>query len=282
MNKRWVIAAIAVVVAVAGGWAFLSNDDTTGPDPVPAPALPLPTSMAAIGDSITAGVGASPQGFEASPEHAWSTGNVDDDVLSHYERLLAAGAPIEGRSYNFAVSGATMGDAPDQARKVVANGSAYVTILMGGNDVCASSLDTMTPVATFKRDLRATLDILARGLPQARFFVISIPNVHQLYETFKDDPIPPRVWDASGTCGAMLDPGNTDAERGQALQRNIDYNAALEEVCALEPRCRFDNNALFNYEFEGDHVAIDFFHPSHRGHQAIAELTWDYGYWPDL
>jgi lysophospholipase L1-like esterase len=283
VNKRWVI--VALFVAAIGGGGFVSlRDDGAPPDPAPPPAvpLPLPNSIAAIGDSITAGVGASPQGFDTSPQHSWATGDADDDVISHHERLLAAGAPVDGQNYNFAESGATMADAPDQARRVVATGSSYVVILMGGNDVCASSLDTMTPVASFKRDFRTTLDILTRGLPQARFFVVSIPNVHRLWETFHNDPIPPRVWEAAGTCGAMLDAGNTDAERGRALQRNMDYNQALEEVCATEPRCRFDNHALFHYEFDADLVAVDYFHPSHQGHEVIAELTWDYGYWPDL
>lgn len=275
--------AVVFVVIAAGGFLWLREEGGgAAPEPAPAPALALPTSIAAIGDSITAGAGASPQGFEISPQHAWATGDADDDVVSHYERLVAGGAAIQGRNHNLAESGATMADAPDQARRVIATGASYVVILMGGNDVCASSIETMTPVADFKRDFRATLNILGRGLPQARFFVISIPNVHQLWETFQDDPIPPRVWEAAGTCGAMLDPGNTDAERDQALQRNIDYNAVLEEICATEPRCRFDNHALFNNEFDADLVAVDYFHPSHQGHEVIADVTWEYGYWPDL
>lgn len=280
MRQRWVIGAAVVAIVVGGAFVLMRDDDSAPPAPVPQ--VPLPSSMAAIGDSITAGVGAAPDEFDASAEHVWTTGDADDDVVSHYERLLAAGASIQGRNQNFAVSGATMSDGPDQARSAVASGAEYVTILLGSNDVCAGSLESMTSVEDFEDQFRSTLDILATGLPAARFFVISIPDIHRLWETFSDDAIPPRIWDAAGTCGAMLDPDNSDEDRAAARQRNQDFNAVLQDLCAEQSRCRFDNNALFNYEFDGDLVAIDYFHPSHRGHEVLAELTWEYGYWPDL
>lgn len=252
------------------------------PEPAPVEHVPLPTSIAAIGDSITAGVGAAPDEFGASPDHVWSTGDADDEVESHYERLLAAGAEIQERNDNFAFSGADMADGPEQARHVVASRASYVTILLGANDVCTSSIETMTPVADFERDFRDTLDILAQGLPAARFFVVSIPDVHRLWETFKDDPVAVRVWEGAGPCGAMLDPANGDEQREAARQRNIAFNEVLEAVCDEEPRCRHDQQAIFDYDFGSDSVALDYFHPSHQGHEILAEVTWRYGYWPDL
>ncbi len=238
--------------------------------------------MAAIGDSITAGVGASPDRFEAAPENTWTTGDADDEVMSHYERLLAAGAPIAGRNDNFAIPGANMADGPDQARRTVLSGAAYVTILLGANDVCTSSIETMTPVADFERDFRATLDILVSGLPQARMFVVSVPDIQRLWESFEESAVARQVWHAAGTCGALLHPTNTQSERDEARARNLAFNEILARVCAEEPRCRFDGNAVFDYAFTREEVAIDFFHPSHEGHRTLAELTWRYGYWPDV
>lgn len=270
------------VVAAAAIAAFLIAGRDGAPPPAPAVAVPLPSAIAALGDSITAGVGAAPDEFAATPEHAWATGDADDDVSSHYERLVAADAPIDGRNHNYAFSGANMSDGPEQARRAVAARASYVTIFLGSNDVCTSSADTMTPVASFERDFRATVDVLTRGLPDARLFVISIPDIHRLWQAFGDDAIAPRIWDAAGTCGAMLDPSNTEAQRDAARDRNLAFNEVLERVCAQQDRCRFDNNAIYNYDFGRDLVAVDFFHPSHRGHEVLADVTWEYGYWPDL
>ena len=268
---------MVVLVAV---FVVMGRDDS--PPPAPAVRVPLPSAMAAIGDSITAGVGAAPEGFDTSAAHVWATGDADDSVDSHYERLVAGNSAIRGQNHNFAVSGAVMADGPDQARQAVATGASYVTIFLGSNDVCAGSIDGMTPAAEFERDLRVTLEILSGGLPQARFFVISIPDIHHLWETFGDDPIATRVWDAAGTCGVMLDPSNTDAERQAARERNMELNEALDRVCATVDRCRYDQGAVFDHDFGEDLVAIDYFHPSHRGHEVLADLTWRYGYWPEI
>ena len=279
VRSRWYLAAAAVVALVAGAVFLMNRDDA--PEPAPVATLPLPTSMAALGDSITAGVGASPDGFDASPQHSWATGDADDDVTSHYERLIAAGASIQGQSHNVAVPGATMADGPAQAAEAVATGATYVTIMLGGNDVCMADTNAMTPVADFERDFRATLDALARGLPRSHFFVISVPDVHQLWEAFEGDPIAQRIWGGGRVCGAMLDPGNGDAERAAARDRTIAFNQVLETVCATQARCRFDNNAFFEQDLDPDLVALDRFHPSQQGHAVIAELTWRYGFWPD-
>lgn len=265
--------AAAVVVVVQG------RDDLPPPDRPPP--VPLPSSMAAIGDSITAGVGAAPDDFNVAPEHAWATGRADDDVVSHYERLLALDAPVEGRRENFAVPGAKMADGPDQARRSVASGASYVTILLGANDICTATAEAMTPVAQFEDDFRTTLQILDSGLPDAVFFVLSIPDIHRLWETFEGHPAVRKLWETSGTCGSMFGRDSTDTGRRAARARNAAYNEVLETVCAEKQRCRFDNKAIFHHEFGRDLVAPDFFHPSHRGHEVLAELTWRYGYWPE-
>jgi hypothetical protein len=69
--------------------------------------LPLPDTMAAVGDSITqAASTAGSLGVDA-PQNSWSTG-TSSTVNSHYLRLLALGAPISGANHNRSVSGAKM------------------------------------------------------------------------------------------------------------------------------------------------------------------------------
>jgi lysophospholipase L1-like esterase len=178
------------------------------------PTPPPPSSMAAIGDSMTQAADVCCW-YGDHPANSWSTGSAPwDGVLSHYERLRALNAQITGRNYNVAVSGARMVDGPAQAQRVVAQRVQYVTILLGANDVCTPTLETMTPVETFRTQLRETLRILDAGLPgRARVFVASIPDVTQLWQLFQDDPVAQLVWDVADICQSLLAPDRSDVER---------------------------------------------------------------------
>src|SRR5439155_17820478 len=153
---------------------------------VPAPAAaapPLPTSMAAIGDSITRATDVCCW-YGDHPAQSWSTGGgLFDGIRSHYERVLALNPGIYGHNYNDARAGAKMRDAEGQAQTAVVQQAAYVTILMGANDVCTSSPSTMTSVSDFTAQFTAAMSTLAAGLPAgSHVFVSSIPNVYQLWQ----------------------------------------------------------------------------------------------------
>ncbi len=244
-----------------------------------APAPPLPDSIAAIGDSITQAVDVCC--FYANwPHHSWSTGAVPlDGIASHYERLRALNPRIRGQRWNNAVSGARMADAPGQARRTVAQGAEYVTILMGANDLCGWD-GTLTPTATFRARFQETLDILRAGLPDTRVFVASIPNLHQLWSVLRADPLAQVVWQAAGICPAMLDVSSSAADRQAVVDRQRELNDALRDVCATWPNCRFDNYLTFNYSFTRDLVSrLDSFHPSLAGQATLAALTWEASFW---
>lgn len=242
-----------------------------------------PDSMAAIGDSITqaANLDGSTLG-SSNPRHSWSTGyDSGDIIISHYERLLARNANISGRNYNDAVSGAKMDDAPGQADIVVSRGVEYVTFLMGGNDVCTSSKTTLTPVATFEAHARDAMARLANGLPNAKIYLLSVPDVYQLYNLFKGNSTARWVWRNFKICQAMLSESNTEADRQFVRQRNIDFNTALARVCAEFAQCKWDGNATFNYQFTANDVSkVDYFHPSKTGQKNLAQQSWLAGYWP--
>src|SRR6266511_2545671 len=116
--------------------------------PARAATPPLPNSMAALGDSIT-------RAFDVCcyygdhPSNSWATGGSPlDSIQSHYERLRALDPAIEGHQFNDAVTGAKMSDGARQAGQAVAQGAKYVTILLGANDLCTSSVSTMTWTAS--------------------------------------------------------------------------------------------------------------------------------------
>jgi lysophospholipase L1-like esterase len=238
-----------------------------------------PNSMASTGNSITRAYNTGPIAFLDWPSNSWSTGS-SSTVNSHYRRILAANPAISGRNYNGAVTGADMGDLNGQVTQAVAQSVDYVTILMGANDVCASSEAAMTPVATYRAQFQTAMQTLTSGLPDARVFVVSIPDVYRLWEIYRTSFTARFVWTIAGICQSMLaNPGSTAsadvARRARVRQRNIDYNTQLAEVCSLYLHCRFDGNAAFNTDFvRSDVSSRDYFHPSVAGQTKLGAVSW--------
>ncbi len=242
---------------------------------------PLPSSMAAIGDSMTQAADVCCW-YGDHPANSWSTGWAGwDGVLSHYERIRALNPDISGRNYNDSVSGARMSDGPAQAKRAVDERARYVTILLGANDVCTSSPVTMTSVDTFRSEFRQTLQILFDGLPRrAHVFVASIPDIYQLWVLYDGDPIAEFVWDVANICQSLLSPARTADDRQFVRDRNADFNVVLGQECATFTRCRFDDNAVFGYHFTKQDVSkLDYFHPSLTGQAHLASVTWSASWW---
>ncbi|HYF12382.1 MAG TPA: GDSL-type esterase/lipase family protein [Actinomycetota bacterium] len=239
-----------------------------------------PSSLASIGDSITRATNAFGW-YGDHPSLSWSTGfNLVDGFDTHYERLVRAHPSIWGNELNVARSGATMADAPAQAAKVVAAGADYVTILMGANDLCAASVDRMTPVPQFAAAFDRTLARLSEGVPDARILVASIPDLERLASVYGDDGVAKFVWRTAGICPTVLDPAVTWADRFQVVARERAFNLVLAEVCAGYEDCRFDGFAVNAYAFDRDEVSsLDYFHPSLAGQRALASITWSRSWW---
>jgi lysophospholipase L1-like esterase len=272
---RWVLSAglltLIGLLCVSGPAASLAEG---GP--------PLPNSMAAIGDSISQAADVCCW-YGDHPSHAWSTGDSStDQVVSHYERILAANPSISGNAHNDSVSGAKMADAASQASAAVSQGAEYVTILMGANDVCTSTIAGMTPVDTFRAQFQGAMDTLEAGLPSgAHIFVSSIPNIYRLWKLFHTNLTAQAVWWAARICQSMLSPSNSRQDRMTVLQREQDFNAVLEQVCGQYGNCMFDGYATFQYRFTTGQVSkLDYFHPSLSGQAGLADVTWTVSWWP--
>ncbi|MBA3348649.1 MAG: hypothetical protein H0T13_08830 [Actinobacteria bacterium] len=197
---------------------------------------------------------------------------------------LSATPAIAGRSYNHATTGADMADLNGQMAAAVSRGTEYVTVLMGANDVCASSESGMTPVATFGAQFEQALVTFTTGRPGARIFVSSIPDIHQLFSVYRWDVAANSVWAIAGICQSMVAYPFSNlpwdvARRASVRQRNIDYSTQLAQVSAFYTTCRFDGNAVFNTAFvRPDITTRDYFHPSVNGQAKLAAATW--GRWP--
>jgi lysophospholipase L1-like esterase len=246
-----------------------------------ADAMP-PNSMASTGDSITRAFNTGGFPYIDAPANSWSTGS-STTVNSHYLRLLALNPAIAGRAYNYAVSGADMADLNGQAQRVL-QGVEYVTVLMGANDVCASSEAAMTPIATFRAQFETAMTTLTTRLPGARIYVVSIPDVYRLWEVYRTSVTAWLVWSSARICQSLLaNPWSYSsadvARRARVRQRNVDYNTQLAEVCAAFSTCRFDGNAVFNTAFaRSDVTTRDYFHPSLAGQAKLAAASWAAGY----
>jgi hypothetical protein len=92
------------------------------------------------------------------------------------------------------------------------------------------------------------------------------------------------VWALYGICQSMLanptSTTQTDVDRrARVRQRVIDFNTALATVCAQYANCKFDGNAVFNYQFVLSQVSTwDYFHPNTAGQGVLASVTYAAGF----
>jgi len=246
--------------------------------------VPLPSSMASVGDSITRAFDATSSGCFLSdcPQYSWSTGTAgSSSVNSHYLRVLAANRKIRGQVWNDAKTGAKMADLDGQLKSAAGQGVQYATVLMGANDVCTSSAATMTPTATFESQFQTALTDFFAADPDARVFVSSIPNVYQLWSLEHTNATARFEWQTFGICQSMLSSSNTEADRQAVVAQEQADNNALATVCGQFANCRWDNLATYDYAFKTSDVStVDYFHPSVRGQNTLAGITWSASYWP--
>lgn len=268
------LRCLVLVVTVVAGLI-------TVPLTAPASAVPFPRRMAALGDSITRGFNACGW-YVDCPSHSWSTG-FNTKVNTHYLRLKAHNKSLT--THNNAARGAKVAALAGQANMAVSQRADYVTILIGANDVCTRSEAAMTSVADFEARFREAMGVLHDGIPDARIFVASIPDIKRLWQVGKDSGFVRLSWTLLGTCRSMLAHPRSSAledtaRRGRVRQRVIGFNAVLAAVCAEYPTCRFDGNAVFSYPFTLSQVSRrDHFHPNADGQAAIARETYRVGFW---
>ncbi|MEU3275593.1 SGNH/GDSL hydrolase family protein [Streptomyces antibioticus] len=275
----------AAVLGLAGCDAPAGGGDAPGgdragrvsPSPSPTPRWDSsPSSMAAVGDSITRGFDACSV-LQDCPDVSWATG-ASAEVNSLAVRLLGA-AKAATHSWNYAVTGSRMADLPAQMTRAAARKPQLVTVMTGANDACRASTTAMTPVAEFRADFQDALRALRREVPKAQVYVASVPNLKRLWAQGRTSVLGKQVWKL-GICPSML--GDADAldtaatERRDTVQRRVeDYNAVLEEVCAKDERCRFDGGAVYDFRFGTDQLSHwDWFHPSTDGQARLAEIAY--------
>ncbi|MEU8518290.1 SGNH/GDSL hydrolase family protein [Streptomyces sp. NBC_01216] len=281
---RTAVAAVAAVLLCVGALSGCESGSRgasapsrpAAPEPSPAPVWDAsPSSVAAVGDSIT-------RAFDACgvltdcPEASWATG-TDAAVDSLALRLLGT-RRMAANSWNLARSGARMAELPAQMTRAAAHKPELVTVMMGANDACRESPELMTPVEEFRASFATAMARLRATAPTAQVYVASVPDLRRLWSTGRVSPMGRQVWKL-GICASMLagaEDLSAPAERRRATVRDrvVAYNGALKEVCADDPRCRYDGGAVFDFRFDGGQLSPwDWFHPSRDGQARLAEIA---------
>jgi len=209
-----------------------------------------------------------------------------------------------------------MADFESQAGEIVAaaysstpSGEAgMITILLGNNDVCASSLEAMTDPILFEIQYRAGLDVLA-GSEETRFATIhvsSIPAIYWLWNAKRTDfwcriiawpfvPCENLLENPADDCvstASRLDPDTVYQGDGANCIRRKQFHAKIRDIYnpilrnVLEeyrddgrlPNAYFID--IFDVHFDTTHVNNgDCFHPSETGHALLSEEEWCRSLW---
>ena len=147
-------------------------------------------------------------------------------------------------------------------------GAGLILIELGSADLCADT--NMTPVDQFRSRIDQALTTITQRAPNAKIQIASIPNWHQVWVDFPNEP-------RTSTCPLLFDP--TVADDAAVQQRTIDYNTELAAACAAFPACKFDGGAVYDLHFSLDDLStVDHFHPSRSGQAKIAAATFDSGW----
>lgn len=291
----------------------------------------IPESMAAIGDSITAGAVAQfttdswihpnellgliyrlfAVKIKNSVEPAqrkdlsWSTGiNRQRWVDSHYA-LLSYLAYREGKhveAYNAAVSQDDSRDLFDQLGNVMhwsltTQNQAmpdYVTILIGANDLCQKNGVPPTPVEVYRDRLTKVIhEILVRN-KKSKVMLVELPDINRVYDFAKERRLSrikkfqscSVLWRSANVCPSVLS-DLTPAERQKSRGVNMEYNRVLRETTARfnsgkggygRDRVRL-SRGFFNIDLNFEKMAIDCFHPNHRGQTDISINSFYQSWW---
>jgi lysophospholipase L1-like esterase len=234
----------------------------------------FPSKVTSLGDSITRAFQTCFFPFTDCPQNSWATG-TSSTVKSVFLRIREHNS--SATATNRAVSGARVASLNKEAKEAVSDKAEFVTILIGANDACANP---STSQASFTSAFQESINTLRSGLPNARIYVASIPNLFHLWELFHNNRTATFSWELTKECpGIMTEPTSegtaAKARRAATLAAEEGYDSTLKNICAATANCQYDNGAVFATKFVASEVSTnDFFHPSISGQTSLAAGAW--------
>ncbi len=291
-QRRW---RLGVVTTVAAALVFGSVLQSYAKPP-----RLQPTRIYSIGDSITRAFDSNGIGDNLS--ESWASGYFGfwewlfgyENVDSHNQRAddaFGVNSNVVG-----AVNGADMDDMDGQAAGGLGSTPYYVTVELGGNDICQDSIAQVPDPLTYIYDYIDGIAVLdpsvwgvAGGLTGgATVYTASVPDIKQLYDVGKNQTgifglDCEAIWLLTYLgfpCGSMLSPGTSEAQRLALQATNLGYNQYLDIISNaannLSSKVYWDYTwEVWNYQVQGGDISsIDCFHPSSDGQEALAAATW--------
>jgi lysophospholipase L1-like esterase len=290
---RAALAAILTMTLLAPTTGALADDADEHPPVEPTSARVGPFgSVAVLGDSISAATGSTGAGQDGAigairPRNSWATG--DWPGLDSVVQRLSALRDEPAVGSNLAQNGARSQDVLGQVQQAPAEVD-HVLIQIGGNDLCRPTVADMTPVDTYRANVDAALDWLEEHRPDAVVQINSVPDIYRLWEIRRTNFVAVLFWGLGLVpCQSLLaNPTSTSAanmaRRAQVRDRGLAYNDALRDTCEARLRCRYDDDATWQFSndpalfVDGDISTQDHFHPSYQGQRKLAEVSWEAGY----
>jgi lysophospholipase L1-like esterase len=269
----------------------------------PKPERLQPTRIHSIGDSITTAFDSN--FILENPSESWVNGFFGffqqlfgfENVKSHNQRADAAFGVTS--NVNGSVNGADMNDMDVQAVSALGSTPFYVTVGLGGNDICQDSASQVPAPLDYILDYIDGVFVLDPGIwgqpggltPGATIYTVSVPDIKQLYDVGKDQTglfgfDCEAIWTTTligFPCGSMLSPLNTEQDRLALQAVNLRYNLFLRAVTNAvnnaSPNVYWEfTMALWNLQIQGDDISsIDCFHPSSDGQRKASAVTWANG-----
>ncbi|MCP5065342.1 MAG: hypothetical protein GY946_02145 [bacterium] len=261
------------------------------------PARLDPLRLYSIGDSMTRGFDAWiigdnlpvswVNGYHGFWEDFWGV----PDINSHNQRIDAAYGTAGRTNMIAAQNGARWDDALSQASDVPIEAPTYVTVMLGGNDVCRDTIAELPTDSEMEGWVNDALIYLDAELPAgATVQVVGIPDIKRLYDVAIDEKgllgiDCQAIWSTTVLgfpCGSMLSPYNSEADRLYVQSRNFAYNDIIETATVarntISKRVYFHFSDAESVVFTGDDISsIDCFHPSDEGEALISQLVWEDG-----
>lgn len=278
------VRTLAVGAAVALAAAVVPAQAATA-------ATPGTLSVVSLGDSLTQAF-ASCDALENCPRNSWSTG-TNPEVNSFASRLGSTLPGVTVTTANYSTSGDLISQVPSRIDTAKAAGvhADVVTLLIGGNDLCAPNVPvgpdgyTMTPASTFKTQAAAAITKIRTTWPSAHIVLSSMPDIAGEWSAMRSGPAP-LYWAIANACrttrgvdssGTALSPQAAKASAAAAQARTAEYNTALKAACTADgPLCDWDGGALTAVKPEERMISTtDYFHPNVEGQAKLASIEWN-------
>src|SRR3954454_1196862 len=250
----------------------------------PSGVSPSPSAASQIGPGGIVVIGHSgATGYNSDPSHpgidhvanSWATGS-NPNVDSIYLRSLATDPTLEGKAWNYAISGSEVTSLMTQAKRVVANNPTADLVLVQSidNDIRCDGTDTQN-YEPYRASLTKVIDTLTQGVPTARIFFVSQWADVKTYDqaVFSIDPD-----HMAGTGGRDIVHATSTKvlpARETYLQGLVDdYFKVITEVCSRYAACATDGGANQHMHLVPEDLTPDLDHLSVAGQAKMAALEW--------